>query len=256
MKKIISLCLLLCCLVLVSCKNKEYEELKLQFENLQKEKETIEIEKNDLQKEYEELKLKFETLQKDKDSIELEKQSLQKDKDSMELEKQKLQKDFDNSKRQYKNLKEQSKLSNKSESEIKQIKEQEMQEKLKSFGLKIINIKTYWLWERVNDGLFVTYFKFYPCIRIELANINEKRLDSVIVNAFFNSNFGDAHAIIDNLHPNYNKVVLIKSPVFKKSNTGETKEIPIIEADVKFSINDGKEFSIGLIKIDKTFEQK
>ncbi|MBR3628222.1 MAG: hypothetical protein IKN42_05190 [Elusimicrobia bacterium] len=242
MKKFISLCLLLCCLVLVSCKNKEYEELKSKFETLQKEKETIEIEKNDLQKEYEELKLKFDILQNDKDS--------------MELEKQKLQKDFDNSKRQYKNLKEQSKLSNKSESEIKQIKEQEMQEKLKSFGLKIINIKTYWLWERVNDGLFVTYFKFYPCIRIELANIKEKRLDSVIVKAFFNSNFGDAHAIIDNLHPNYNKVVLIKSPVFKKSNTGETKEIPIIEADVKFSINDGKEFSIGLIKIDKTFEQK
>ena len=234
MKRIISLTLLLCCLVLVSCKDKEYEELKQKYETLQKDKETMELERNNFKKEYDNLKAEYE---------------------EFKLKVEILQKNYDDSKKKYKNLKESSKLSNKSESEIQKIRYQEMQEKLKSFGLKIENIKTYWLWERVNDGLFVVYFKFYPCIRIELANTNEKRLDSVIVNAFF-TDFGNAHAVIDNLHPGYNKVITITSPVFKKSDTGDTKIIPNIEADIKFSINDGKDFSIGLIKIDKVFEKK
>ena len=147
-----------------------------------------------------------------------------------------------------------SKLSNKSQSEIKKMKEQEMEEELNSVGLKLDYIKTYWTGKRSATWLGFNSV-MYPCIEISLPNITNKKLDSITVDVAFGGNMGSADVIVDNVHPNRSAIVTIKPNVGKKPNSGDMRDMPDVEADIRVSVNDGKKISLGLIKIDKKYQQ-
>lgn len=236
MKKIISLCLLLCCIFLVSCKDKEYEELKQKYETLQKDKETIEIEKNNLQKEYNTLVEQYNSLQQHYDKINV------------------IHNDLKQQNKQLSSKIKNSKLIGKSLVEIQEIKEQEMEELLTSVGLKLDYTKTYWTGKRSATWLGFNSIMF-PCIEISLANMTKKRIDSITVEVFFGNSYGVADVTIDNVHPNHCAIFTVKPHVGKKPNSGDIRDMPDVEADIRVSINDGEKNSLGLIKVDKKYKQ-
>ena len=43
--------------------------------------------------------------------------------------------------------------------------------------------------------------------------------------------------------------------VGKKPNSGDIRDMPDVEADIRVSINDGEKNSLGLIKVDKKYKQ-